>query len=134
MHVHVKSPGDCWPMCAGMAGGLLFENFIATNASRRALPALAKTCNQHKKRVCAPAEAAELVAAERVGFFCGMLALLGNRGRGANRQLFFFSLLVQARGLSRTGMEVTGDLQRCECMPATSHLRPGAGHVPQHRR
>ena len=55
----------------------------------------------------------EILAAERVGFFCAMLAMLGNRGRSANRQLFFFTLLAQARGLSRTGMELFNTANVC---------------------
>ena len=39
--------------------------------------------------------------------------MLANRGRSANRQLFFLSLLAQAKGLSRTGMEVFGQMNMC---------------------
>ncbi len=46
-----------------------------------------------------------IVNDERVGFFSSVISSLANRGRGANRQLFYFTLLAQARGLSRTGME-----------------------------
>ena len=35
---------------------------------------------------------------------------LANRGRGANRQLFFFTLLAQARGLWRPGMDFLNSL------------------------
>ena len=67
--------------------------------------ALAKTCHA-EERECTADEAAELVTAERVGFYFNMLNVLANRGRSANRQLFFLSLLAQAKGLSHTGMEV----------------------------
>ena len=108
--------------------GLLLENFIATSgnrASRTTLLALAKTSSQ-EKRTCAPAEATELVAAERVGVFCVILVLLGNRGRGVNRQLFFFTLIAQARCLSRTGMELFNTASavgvRCREVQAEVHV------------
>ena len=115
-----------------MPGGLLFESFLVTagrRTSQRAMLALAKTCRE-EKRECTAAEAEELVAAERVGFFFSMLSVLANRGRSANRQLFFLSLLAQAKGLSRTGMQVLGD----ERVPFAAHLRPRAEDLPRWRR
>jgi len=103
------------PAAAGIAGGLLMEAFISTNgkrSSRRALAALAKECKQ-QARQCTVLETAELVDAERVGFFFWILASLSSRGRSANRQLFFVSLLAQARGLSRTGMEFFRAMNVC---------------------
>ena len=105
-HLHV---------CSGMPGGLLFESFIVTSGkrkSRRAMLALAKVCRR-EQRECTAEEAAELVAAERVGFYFSVLNGLANRGRSANRQLFFLSLLAQAKGLSRTGMDVLGAMNVC---------------------
>lgn len=100
---------------AGITGGLLLENFVATSghrASRRAILALAKTCRE-AKRECTMDECKKVIEKERVGFVCSILASLANRGRAANRQLFFFSLLAQARGLSRTGMEFFSSLKVC---------------------
>ena len=90
VHTHASS--------ADIFGGLLFENHVVINGkrtSRRALLALAKLCTR-ENRLCVAAEAAEIV-----------------RGRSANRQLFFFTLLAHARGLSRTGMELFNSLNVC---------------------
>ena len=95
-------------MGSGIAGGLLFENFVVTTGkrtSRRALVALAKLCLQE--------QAEQILAEERVGFFSFVLMSLGNRGRSANRQLFFMSLLMHARGLSRSGMEFQSRMNVC---------------------
>ena len=114
LNVHMNR----WPVApaaAGIAGGLLLEAFVSTNgkrSSRRALAALAKECKQ-QARQCTVLETAELVDAERVGFFFWILASLSSRGRSANRQLFFVSLLAQARGLSRTGMEFFRAMNVC---------------------
>ena len=122
---------------AGVEGGLLFENFLATcgtRGSRRAILALAKTCGD-QKRECTADEAARLISSERVGFFAHILAALSNRGRAANRQLFYFTLLAQARGLSRTGMEVLQALSAC-LAPRTFDLELVSflGQVTERRR
>ena len=80
--------------------------------SRRALVALSKLCLQ-EQRTCTDLEADTILADERVGFFSFVLMSLSNRGRSANRQLFFMSLLVQARGLSRSGMEFQSRMNVC---------------------
>jgi len=85
----------------------LFESFVIVNGkrtSRRAMVTLSKLCNV-EKRQCTDAEVSGIVNDERVGFYANIMCSLSNRGRGANRQLFFFTLLAQAWGLSRTGME-----------------------------
>ena len=71
--------------------------------------ALAKLCKD-EARHCADAEVSGIVSDERVGFFADVMCGLANRGRAANRQLFFFTLLAQARGLSRTDMEFLNSL------------------------
>lgn len=99
----------------GVRGGLLFEHFVVVfgkRTSRRAMSALIKLCDQ-EQRECTDAESAALIRDERVGFCCSVLCGLANRGRSANRQLFFFTLLAQARGLSRTGMEVFHGMNVC---------------------
>ena len=80
--------------------------------SRGALVALAKVCLQ-EQRVCTALEAEQVLADERVGFFSVILVSLGNRGRSANRQLFFMSLLMNARGLSRSGMDFLSKMSVC---------------------
>ena len=98
-----------------MPGGLLFESVLDTadrRSSQRAILALAKT-RRDEKRECTAEEAEELVATERVGFHFNFLSVLAKRGRSANRQLFFLSLLAQAKGLSRTGMEVFAAMNVC---------------------
>ena len=109
------STGHTHASSAGIFGGLLFENHVVVNGkrtSRRALLALAKLCAR-ENRLCVPAEAAEIVVDERVSFFSTVLSALHCRGRSAYRQLFFFTLLAQARGLSRTGMEFFNSLNVC---------------------
>jgi len=99
----------------GISGGLLFENFAVTSGkrtSRRAIVALAKLCAQ-EKRECTDLESDHILAVERVGFFSYILMCLANRGRSANRQLFFMNLLAQARGLSRTGMDFQSKMNVC---------------------
>ena len=71
--------------------------------------ALAKLCKD-EARHCTDAEVSSIISDERVGFFADVMCGLANRGRAANRQLFFFTLLAQARGLSRTGMEFLNSL------------------------
>ena len=71
--------------------------------------ALAKLCKD-EGRHCTDLEVSGIVSDERVGFFADVMCGLANRGRGANRQLFFFTLLAQARGLSRPGMEFSNSL------------------------
>ena len=111
-----KLPSDQFvSICTGVDGGLLFEHFAATGGnrvSRRAVLALAKVCRD-EKRECTAQESADLVEDERVAFFFHILSLLKNRGRAANRQLFFVTLLAQARGLSRAGMEFMQSLGAC---------------------
>ena len=107
VHTHASS--------AGIFGGLLFENHVVINGkrtARRALLALAKLCTR-ENRLCVAAKAAEIVEDERVSFFSHVLCTLHSRGRSANRQLIVFSLLAQARGLSRTGMEFFNSLNVC---------------------
>ena len=111
----LKLPRHAAIAFAGITGGRLFENFVATSghrASRRAILALAKTCREGK-RDCTVDECKRVIEQERVGFISSLLGSLANRGRAANRQLFFFSLLAQARGLSRTGMEFFSSLKVC---------------------
>lgn len=105
----------CDGCCTGLPGGLLFESFILTSgkrSSRRSLLALGKLCVA-EERECTAEEAAPLVAAEQVGFFFSLLCAMANRGRSANRQLFFMTLLAQARGLSRTGMDIFASMNVC---------------------
>ena len=95
---------------------------------------LAKSCSE-QKRECTADESDQLISSERVGFFAYMLAALSTRGRAANRQLFYFSLLAQARGLSRTGMEVLKALSVC-LAPRTFDLELASFlvHVTERRR
>ena len=93
----------------------MFESFLVTNGrrtSQRDMLSLAKKCHR-QNRQCSADEAAPLVEAERVGFYFNMLSVLASRGRSANRQLFFLSLLAQAKGLSRTGMDVFAAMNVC---------------------
>ena len=74
--------------------------------------AVAKRCAA-EERECTAQEAAPLLAAEQAGFYFFLLSALSSRGRSANRQLFFMTLLAQAKGLSRTGIEVFSAMNVC---------------------
>jgi hypothetical protein len=122
-HASTDVVTPCDGCCAGLPGGLLLESFIVTNgkrSSRRMLLALAKRCAA-EERECTEEEAAPLLAAEQVGFYFFLLSALSSRGRSANRQLFFMTLLAQAKGLSRTGMEVFSAMNVC-IAPRTFNL------------
>ena len=80
--------------------------------------ALAKTCHA-EERECTADEAAELVTAERVGFYFNMLNVLANRGRSANRQLFFS---LAAGSGQRPIAHGDGGLRTDEHVPVSSHV------------
>jgi hypothetical protein len=105
----------------GISGGLLFENFAVTSGkrtSRRAIVALAKLCAQEKRK-CTDLESDHILAVERVGFFSYILMCLANRGRSANRQLFFYeSACASARAVSHRH----GFSKQDECVPGTPHI------------
>ncbi len=81
------------------------ESFIQLNGSRksrRVLMKLQKTCRRDG-RLAREDESSQIVEMERTGCFFNVLSCLSNRGISANRQLFFLTLLLRARGLSRSG-------------------------------
>ena len=94
---------------------MLLESFILTHgkrSSRRSLLALGKLCAS-EDRGCTADEAAPLLEAEQVGFYFFILSALSSRGRSANRQLFFMTLLAQAKGMSRTGLDLFSAMNMC---------------------
>ena len=130
MSNRLVTAGPC--VCAGMPGGLLFENFIATSgkrASRRALgtcqrPAPKKTVCVHrlKPRSSSPGS----VWGSSAGCWrCWATAVEVPTGS-------CFS--SPARAGARHVANRHGAFQRRECVPATPNLRPRAGHFSRHRR
>ena len=49
---------------------------------------------------------ANIVKSARNSFYFYVLAALGSRGTAANRQLFYLSLVMRHKGLSRSGLQV----------------------------
>ena len=97
--------------CTGFPGGLLFESFVTIKGkrtSRRAMVALAKLCKDEGRIAPMRKSQASSVTSASGSLRCDVWA--GHRGRAANRQLLFFTLLAQARGFSRTGMEFLNSL------------------------
>ncbi len=55
----------------------------------------------------------QLVDTEKRGFFMYVLTALMGRGQAANAQMFYFTLLINFRGLSRSGMKMLSALNCC---------------------
>jgi hypothetical protein len=71
----------------------LVESFVTIKGkctSRPAMVALAKLCKD-EGRHCTDLEVSGIASDERIGFFADVMCGLANRGRAANRQLFFLS-------------------------------------------
>ena len=53
-------------------------------------------------------EVQEIVDGARNSFYLYLLSTLASRGTSANRQLFFITLAIKHKGLSRNGMRLFG--------------------------
>ena len=91
-------------------GGLLMEAFLQTSSNyvtRRAWMSVlqkvrANPVYDHKMEV------EEIVTAARNSFYFYLLSTLASRGTSANRQLFFITLVIKHKGLSRNGLRLFG--------------------------
>ena len=54
------------------------------------------------------AEVEEIVTGARNSFYFHLLSTLASRGTSANRQLFFITLVMKHKGLSRNGLRLFG--------------------------
>jgi len=86
----------------------MFEFFLTIAASyneRRSWITIRTKCI-NLDRVCTDIERQSLIEANRTSFYFWILGMLASRGRCANKQLFYITLLMQHKGLSRSGMNL----------------------------
>ena len=105
----------CYFFCPVLSGGILCEAFIITSGSARLrtnFKKLEKNCRENNRQAIV-AESTRITNDVRVPFYFHVLACLSNRGRAAKRQLFFQTLLIKSRGLSRTGTELMHFMNAC---------------------
>ena len=98
-------------MFSVLGGGILVESFIVMNgkrASKRLLIGLDK-----KKMKPTRLVSNQLLDEVKVDFYFFCLNAMAARGRAATRQLFFITLLLKARGLSRLGMQLESKMNVC---------------------
>ena len=105
-------------------GGLLFEVFIINSGSyqsRRAFSAQCRRLNADPTSTFDAQVAQQIVDSDKQSFFMHILTTLVARGTSAHYQLFFISLLLNFRGLSRDGMRFLSRLN-C-CIPVSTYDR-----------
>ena len=99
-----------WCMCVVFVsvgnGGMLFEFFLTTSASytlRRKWATVRQELKDDPSKDMSE-DFAELLREGGTSFFFHVLSTLASRGRAAQRQLFYMSLVMQHKGLSRSGL------------------------------
>lgn len=96
-------------------GGILFEMFLgfyASYSSRRLWIHLKQEVkdNPHSD----VSEVVEsIVCKSRNSFYFHLLSCLRSRGTSVNKQLFYLTLIMQHKGLSRSGMQLLGLMNLC---------------------
>ena len=93
-------------------GGLLLEMYLFTSASytsRRRWSNLRSSIDNEEGADHSSAITL-LISGVAVDFYFYVLSTLSSRGTSANRQLFFITLVMQHKGLSRTGMELLSSM------------------------
>jgi hypothetical protein len=55
-------------------------------------------------------ETDSIIEGDRNGFYFHVLSILANRGNAITRQLFFTSLLLKHKGLSRSGLQIQNQM------------------------
>ena len=91
-------------------GGLLMEAFLQTSSNyvtRRAWRSVMQRVKANPD-YDHELEVEEIVTAARNSFYFYMLSTLASRGTSANRQLFFITLVIKHKGLSRNGLRLFG--------------------------
>ena len=97
---------------SGGTGGLLFESFLATHASytvRRQWSSVRRKLHDDES-ADVKHDMVSIVKNARNSFYFYVLAALGSRGTAANRQLFYLSLVMRHKGLSRSGLQLLGGM------------------------
>ena len=94
--------------CSVATGGILFEAFLTTHASytvRRQWSSV-RTCLRDDASADVKHPVDSIVQGARNSFYFYVLAALASRGTAANRQLFYLSLVMRHKGLSRSGLKL----------------------------
>ena len=94
--------------CAVRNGGILLEAFLvmcAGYSDRREWTSINTSLAQEGDVDMQPRMDA-LIKSVQTDFYFYVLSSIAARGTAANRQLFFLSLVMQHKGLSRSGLEV----------------------------
>lgn len=106
-----KMPFQSSVICLiGATGGLLMEAFLQTSSNyvtRRAWRSVlqrVKANPDYDHKV----EVEEIINGARNSFYFYVLSTLASRGTAANRQLFFITLVMKHKGLSRNGLRLFG--------------------------
>ena len=101
----------CDMLCVAVpTGGLLLEGFLKTSSNyvtRRLWNSVLKKISRDPDYDC-ETEVQEIVDGARNSFYFYLLTTLASRGTSANRQLFFITLVIKHKGLSRNGMRLFG--------------------------
>ena len=110
-------------ICNGLVstGGALLEAYVLTNGSyksRRLFKAQLRTISNDPLLDFDAEIGALILENEKRGFFMFVLSGLLSRGQAGNGQMFYISLLINFRGLSRSGMKMLKALN-C-CVPITT--------------
>ena len=102
-------------------GGALLEAYVLTNGSyksRRLFKTQLKQITDDPLHNFDPEIGLLILENEKRGFFMFVLSCLLSRGQAGNGQMFYISLLINFRGLSRSGMKMLKALN-C-CVPITT--------------
>ena len=97
-------------------GGAMMEAYICTNGSyqsRRMFKAELKRMPDNPTYQFDTAVDHSILENEKRGFFMHILSGLLGRGQAGNEQMFYISLLINFRGLSRSGMKMLKALNCC---------------------
>ena len=90
----------------------MFENYVLCSGSytsRKRLTSIAAKCSRESRKATIT-ETQAIVTADANGFYFNLISTLANRGNSATRQLFYLSLLLRHKGLSRTGLDLVHDM------------------------
>ena len=98
-------------LCSVLSGGMLVEAFIVMNGTRETKRLLYQL--EKKNMKLSNSESKQLLDEVKVDFYFYCLNTMATRGRAATRQLFFITLLLKARGLSRLGMLLESKMHIC---------------------
>ena len=107
-NICVVSQGLFRPFCSVGKGGLLLEAYLDLSApftTRRRWASVQKKLADNPSRDVSR-WIDEIVQDAQNGFFFHVLSSLAARGLSAKKQLFYISLVMQHKGLSRSGLQL----------------------------